>query len=313
MKKSILLALLLVILTLSTRAQTKYHYYFDSTSVFKEYAGFGFNGFYATNSYYTHYFDGDSLIGSNWYYRQYEYRLDSIFDWNGFIDTLTRLQAMYFVREDSSHKIWLFNPAIGYDILQNDWGNMQAIGDTFQYSGNCVVAQVDSVYLGSMALKRVRPAYNNDSINFTRGDVEGVGRTGTVCGLGAHSVRFAVCFSKQGNSVLLSHRIPCNSFLAPVYTHHYGDSGAHPVIVSTLSPANSFKIYPNPATNEIRIERSEGGFCELQIFDVTGRKMLVRNCPDRVIRIDVSALPSGRYYLRLGNARMSEHGQFVKE
>ena len=75
---------------------------------------------------------------------------------------------------------------------------------------------------------------------------------------------------------------------------------------------NQIEIYPNPATDYIIVGneyfRSEGN---IEIFDVLGNKVFsLRNaylCS--LQKIDVSALPTGIYFVKIGNAKMMK---FVK-
>jgi hypothetical protein len=56
-------------------------------------------------------------------------------------------------------------------------------------------------------------------------------------------------------------------------------------------------ITPNPATNELRLELTEGvGKAEVTLVDLLGSEVLRTRASER---IDVSALPSGTYYLRV--------------
>ena len=79
-------------------------------------------------------------------------------------------------------------------------------------------------------------------------------------------------------------------------------------IVETGS-APSLQIYPNPVNSELKITNYEGG--EVQIYDIMGR--FVNNCQLSIVNsqliINVSHLPTGIYFLRIGE----KAAKFVKE
>ena len=56
-------------------------------------------------------------------------------------------------------------------------------------------------------------------------------------------------------------------------------------------------IFPNPATNYLKIETSEGGM--LQLFDISGR-LLVEKQVSSYENIDITQLPNGTYFAKIG-------------
>ena len=77
------------------------------------------------------------------------------------------------------------------------------------------------------------------------------------------------------------------------------------------------KIFPNPVSYELQVTSYEGedtnkGACSLvEIYDVMGRS--VNNCQLSIVnsqlKIDVSILPAGIYFIRIGN----KTAKFVKQ
>jgi len=58
----------------------------------------------------------------------------------------------------------------------------------------------------------------------------------------------------------------------------------------------SYKLYPNPAQSELRVEAlREAGYGDFQVFDMQGREY---TCPVGKDRIEISSLPPGMYVLR---------------
>lgn len=84
--------------------------------------------------------------------------------------------------------------------------------------------------------------------------------------------------------------------------------------IQDIHDANSFTIYPNPATNKLygTINNPQKG--NLQIFDIDGREVLP---PDIIqqshFEVDVSNLPAGLYFLVLQNDEGRVAKKFVKE
>ncbi len=73
-------------------------------------------------------------------------------------------------------------------------------------------------------------------------------------------------------------------------------------------------IYPNPATDKITVDlsgMSQGG--NLTIVDIEGQEFIKRQIIPPKTQIDISALPSGVYFVRLTNDRIVEVGKFVKQ
>ena len=77
----------------------------------------------------------------------------------------------------------------------------------------------------------------------------------------------------------------------------------------TETPMMAFpQIYPNPTYSELKIPNYEGG--EIQIYDLMGRTLMsLKTLPSPETTIDVSHLPSGIYFLKIGNKTV----KFVKE
>jgi hypothetical protein len=76
-------------------------------------------------------------------------------------------------------------------------------------------------------------------------------------------------------------------------------------IKSKIEQPTQLRVYPNPATNSIRVEGEEMN--DITISDGMGRTIMSTSRTER--EIDVSSLPSGVYWVRVGSAATS----FVKE
>lgn len=69
----------------------------------------------------------------------------------------------------------------------------------------------------------------------------------------------------------------------------------------TFPPSREILLYPNPAETLITIKTDLLKIVDCQLFSATGKSVLSRKVGPGNQTIDVSDLPSGVYYLRLGN------------
>jgi hypothetical protein len=75
----------------------------------------------------------------------------------------------------------------------------------------------------------------------------------------------------------------------------------------THTQENALAIYPNPVENELRFDMAElGNNAVIGIYDLTGRQMRCEKTNENTV--NVSALPSGIYILKVGK----RYGRFVK-
>lgn len=58
---------------------------------------------------------------------------------------------------------------------------------------------------------------------------------------------------------------------------------------------DGFKLYPNPATEKLIIERTQTGVAIVKLFDVTGRSVLTASLISSINTIDISAFSAGIY------------------
>ena len=70
------------------------------------------------------------------------------------------------------------------------------------------------------------------------------------------------------------------------------------------------KIYPNPVKDELRIESGELIIEKMEIFDITGKAIV--NLKSANV-INVSALPSGVYFVKIETNNSIVTKKFVKE
>ncbi len=69
--------------------------------------------------------------------------------------------------------------------------------------------------------------------------------------------------------------------------------------------ADQIKIFPNPARDKFEVRSAEFGVDLIEIFDMSGRKVLEKQLPagTKEFDIDISRLNPGIYYCRFLNAK----------
>lgn len=73
-------------------------------------------------------------------------------------------------------------------------------------------------------------------------------------------------------------------------------------------------LYPNPATDLLRVDTKKTGDYTFTVYDFSGKKILERR-DDQVIQIDldISKLDAGSYFLTISDGKKSETMEFVKQ
>lgn len=81
-----------------------------------------------------------------------------------------------------------------------------------------------------------------------------------------------------------------------------------------MTPEASIRVYPNPATDVLRIERSQGeGPIPFEVFDTRGRSVRSGTLNTDVHVIDLSGMPEGLYVLRASTQGRELNERFVIE
>ena len=80
------------------------------------------------------------------------------------------------------------------------------------------------------------------------------------------------------------------------------------VIVETID-ADGIKVYPNPATGELKVECGTLRVDGIEVFDMSGKKLLhLVPMTTNLIAVNISDFPAGVYFINL----QTEHGTFTK-
>lgn len=291
MRKFILLIFIAFIAD-DIKSQINYFNYLDYSSEWRTYAS-GWNGWCCIDEYYkTTYFDGDTIINNNHYYKQY---------------TLTRennlqptLGDVSFIREDSSGHFLSYSITSGTEtlIFDNQLIASSQIGDPFPYVGaNCNVQYIDTVNFNARQLMHIYGAMSP----LNTGSMEGIGFIGLACVMGVEGNSNLNCYSKQGNTIHFG-SIDCNLFPLPQRT-------SIGVIEITKPEIN---IYPNPTSSKLNISNTKeiGGKKMIYIKNYFGQTVL---SSPFVNQIDVSSLSNGMYFIVIQDELRSESIKFVKQ
>jgi len=77
---------------------------------------------------------------------------------------------------------------------------------------------------------------------------------------------------------------------------------------------NTISLFPNPATNEIEIKESGIRIDAVEIYDVLGRRCLTPALSKgEGVRVDVSSLSAGIYFVKVRSEKAERVMKFVKE
>ncbi|HLG33276.1 MAG TPA: S8 family peptidase [Bacteroidia bacterium] len=71
-------------------------------------------------------------------------------------------------------------------------------------------------------------------------------------------------------------------------------------VQSPDSPEESIRIFPNPAGKEIKVQKAKGKIESVEVWDLFGKKCLTPTLSKgEGVRIDVSSLPAGMYFVKM--------------
>ncbi len=79
------------------------------------------------------------------------------------------------------------------------------------------------------------------------------------------------------------------------------------VVSVQVGKTKGLKVYPNPVANALTVEYTEGGL--FQVINLLGQQVLTGKTPSGGRGLDVSALPQGTYFLKVG----AEQAKFIKQ
>lgn len=262
--------------------------------------------------YYSYYWGGDTIIGSN----NYKKLMSSGWTFTGDIICENPPNPMIgyvgAIREDTVANKVFFQPTWGSptDTLLYDY-NLN-VGDTIKgylpSFNNITVDSIDSVLIGTTYHRRwILDNQEEGAI------IEGIGSTyGLIEYIGVQLLggylSALICIS-DSSGVLAT----CN-FMAPSQTSMFWSFTSNmpcQLIIGTKINEYSIAqeklhIYPNPTRGKFRVEGLEFGVEEIEIYDLFGRLVLrlpTGQAGSKEAQIDMSSYPAGLYIYRIGAAR----------
>ena len=102
------------------------------------------------------------------------------------------------------------------------------------------------------------------------------------------------------------------SFSITLTTHHYFI--AHLTYISNVgeNDEQTMSIYPNPANDKLFIESNEN-ISNVEIYNLTGAAVLKQECNSDKVEMNVKALQSGVYFIRITTGDNTETRRFIRE
>jgi hypothetical protein len=225
----------------------------------------------------------------------------------------------YYIREDSAKRIWMYDISSMSDTLLYDFN--LSIGDTINTilvtPGDIFVVQaLDSIFIGSnyRNIYYYSSTYGSDTCThfLIEGIGSGAGLFSELCGsCFEHGYRL-LCY-KQDNQTLY---YPSNAFCS---TDTSIDCNFTVSISESIRESKSVILFPNPATNELRIQSrilgTELRIERIEIYDVMGKKRLTPALSkgEGAASIDVSTLTPGMYFVRVKIEKGIVTEKFIKQ
>jgi polyhydroxybutyrate depolymerase len=106
--------------------------------------------------------------------------------------------------------------------------------------------------------------------------------------------------------------VTCQDFKASDEIWRFFKQYSLPVGVNDILSENSFKIYPNPSSNQLTIETDEQENYQVQLLDLQGSILQKSTIFGAQKTLDISNFPNGIYILRLSSEKGQVNKKFVK-
>jgi hypothetical protein len=208
-----------------------------------------------------------------------------------------------FIKEDSAKRIWMLDTISMNDTLLYDFN--LSVGDTINtlfsndlYSPH-IIQSIDSILVGAGYRKIYYYSnYGNVGDFCTLFLIEGIGAGGglfsPLCGNGCYQANFKLsCFKQDGNVLYYPNLISCT-----------GDSSIcnFNVAVNDIKSEKYFSLFPNPATSEITVASAGFNVERIEMWNVVGESLTPALSKGEGVRIDVSSLPAGIYFVAVTDA-----------
>ena len=115
------------------------------------------------------------------------------------------------------------------------------------------------------------------------------------------------CVSVQSNAITLSPSVIPNGNTSPIEA-----AKTARVAVSQSEPSITFKVFPNPATDEINVETNVDEETTFQLYNVIGQKVVEKTF-ERQTKVKVSEFSRGTYFYLLQHGINRSSGKVILE
>lgn len=88
-------------------------------------------------------------------------------------------------------------------------------------------------------------------------------------------------------------------------------NAVHTSVDPEVASGSSVKIYPNPASDILRIECSQPGPMKLELFDLSGKNLKTVNSPGSSMLVKVQDLKAGTYYIQVEHSGIVESHSII--
>lgn len=280
-------------------SQVTYFNYLDYTSEWRNHSGglslYFIEGtgnefetiYYVAHSFSTTYFNGDTLIQGNNYYKRITLS-KSYYQNSPVVEINYSFSPFSFIREDVNGNFYEFDTLTSTEILvldNNSIINLQE-GENFSFDDhNCSIENIDTILFNNRPLTFLKGAVPDQG-----GAVEGIGIIDYPCFTSYESFSYLACYSKQDNDVSFSSD-DCSFFPTPQYF-------ATNIKKQT---SNLFSIYPNPTNSNFTIRFiEEMNDSEVVITNQVGEIVQTySNLSGKEIKIQRGTLNPGIYFVNL--------------
>jgi pimeloyl-ACP methyl ester carboxylesterase len=216
--------------------------------------------------------------------------------------------TMYYCTADE--QVAYQNAIVTYDTMNNLGAlNVSAINGGNQTHGGCVQP---SLLGGLNFFNQYRDLLGGMQISFSTTDASASANDGSIT-IAASNGQANYNFEWLGGNLAGLDTTYVGGLAPGVYTVRVSDDRGcysyEQITVNTLSNINTyaeeelFKLYPNPANQETFIEiKNFKENLSLECVDMMGRRILsIQNLQEERIRLDLSQLPSGIYFINISD------------
>lgn len=271
----------------------------------------------------------NKVLRFSMYCNEYKTYCDMSLNTNGY-DTYTYIfnrkmpwefsSGEYFICNEDSIRLagtWVREEGLYFDILSAKNGSdslLKIILNHYEFevgTGDTTICQGDSVLIGGSWEKeegnyidRIEYLHGCDSlvnIQIFHHQSYTTNRDTTIC---------------EGDSILID---GLWRKIAGYYTENYPDgNGCDSLIMISLElsdcltgnvpvDAHAFRYYPNPVHDMLHIETGDSGESSIYIYNLTGQlNYFSRSGDSSLIRLDLSGLPTGMYFIRVCHGNRTE-------